>query len=387
LVVVLAAAALVAVPRAAAWGSKGHEMTARVAAASLPKDLPAFFLRAGERLAYLCPEPDRWRGDTAPALNALHQPDHYFDLEAWGSAPLPARRYDLILEAVRRGLVTDSRSIRDLGTAHVAIAELAERLTTHFRQWRDTVPPAAQPTPAEARVRAQVEDNIIYTAGILAHFVTDLGNPMHCTVHHNGWDEKYPNPHGYPLVKDAKGLHSRFESVFVEQAINERDFSGKLWPLRRLGPWSEEMEKFIRRNNAMLEPIYQFDRQAEFGSGGESAEAKAFTTERLADAAAMLRDVWHTAWLVSGEEYLNESVVVFGRPGKSLLDLTRDTRRVQTRKYPFGVLVTAIGNRKNGAGGRYWMYYTGGKHGPQPADRYQPAPGERVEWKFEKSSR
>lgn len=46
------------------WGVKGHMMCGRVAAQALPDDTPLFFRSASERLAYLLPEPDRWRGNS-----------------------------------------------------------------------------------------------------------------------------------------------------------------------------------------------------------------------------------------------------------------------------------------------------------------------------------
>ena len=62
----------------------------------------------------------------------------------------------------------------------------------------------------------------------------------------------------------------------------------------------------------------------------------------------MLRDLWHTAWLVSGEEWL------------------------------------VIGNRKNGLDGRYWLYLVNGKLATDAADRRRTQAGDRIEWCFEK---
>jgi hypothetical protein len=365
--------------QAFAWGSKGHEISARAAVNALPKDFPAFFLAAKERLVYLCPEPDRWKGGrTAPALGALNPPDHYFDLEYWGADKIPATRYELLFAAYKRGLVGE-KPVSDLGTAPVAIAEFADKLTTNFREWRDT----REDTDAARMVRRQVEENIIYLAGVMGHFITDLGNPLHCTVHHNGWAEGYPNPNGYPTVREAHGLHSRFESQYVDQAINEKDLAALVPASRRTGPWVAEMEKFLRRNNGLVEQLYQIDKRGAFGSGHEPPEAQSFALQRLADSAGMLRDVWVTAWLNSGDEWLNESVMCYGRGGKTLLELLRERNHVETKTFPFGQLVTGIGNRTNGLDGRDWMYYVNGKHGAESADKYVPKDNERVEWRFE----
>jgi hypothetical protein len=371
-----------------AWGSKGHEISARAAVNALPKDFPAFLLAAKERLVYLCPEPDRWRGgSSAQALGSLNPPDHYFDLEYWGADPIPATRYALLFAAYKRGLVDDKKPVSDLGTAPVAIAEFADKLTSNFREWRD----AREDTDTERLVRHQIEESIIYLAGVMAHFVTDLGNPLHCTVHFNGWDPAYPNPNGYPAGRDARGIHSRFESQYVDKAVTakeqEKDLPALLPAPHRTGPWVAEMEKFLRRNNGLVEQIYQLDRRGAFGSGHEPPEALPFTLQRLADSAGELRDVWTTAWLNSGDEWLAEPVMVFGRGGKTLLELLRERRHVETKIYPFGQMVTAIGNRTNGLAGRDWMYYVNGKHGEQSADKYVPPDNERVEWRFEGGSK
>src|SRR5580692_9655499 len=54
-----------------AWGGDGHKMINRLAAANLPKDVPAF-LRNGNALdtmEYLGPEPDRWKGRNEKELS------------------------------------------------------------------------------------------------------------------------------------------------------------------------------------------------------------------------------------------------------------------------------------------------------------------------------
>jgi hypothetical protein len=125
----LAAAFGAFVPRARAWGDKGHEMTARVAARKLPRDMPAFFRQAEVELGYLCPEPDRWRNEKRePALKGLADRDHVFKLED-AILPLPPTRYEFYValrgqaEARRRGddhpprprvrALRDRRAVRD----------------------------------------------------------------------------------------------------------------------------------------------------------------------------------------------------------------------------------------------------------------------------------
>lgn len=63
---------LLAVPSSYGWGNVGHSMINKLAAESLPADMPAFMHSdtAIAEIEYLGPEPDRWRSPAEPELNA-----------------------------------------------------------------------------------------------------------------------------------------------------------------------------------------------------------------------------------------------------------------------------------------------------------------------------
>ncbi len=363
-----------AVP-AGAWGLKGHMMAARVAARALPADLPEFFRQAVEPLAYLCPEPDRWRGPHQPALTATSAPDHSIRLELVRGIEFPRTRYEYIVLAAERGLLAcDKLDYRNVGTSFYAIVEEAERLTAEFRLWREAQE-AAQPTAVALR---QIEANILFSAGVLAHYITDNSEPLHTSVHTNGWAAGFPNPKKYV----GQAIHRRFETDYVDRAIGEEDIASRLTPLRALGDWRVEAEAHLRRSHEFVEQVYALDQRGAFGSGQEPEEAHAFTAARLAAGASLLRDAWHAAWRKSGEQLWDEPVRYPGVNGRSALDLLRALRRVETRDYDIGRLVTAIGDRRNGEGGRYWHYYVSGKPAAVAADRYITSDGEPIEWRF-----
>src|SRR5207253_4965434 len=96
---------LMVCPRAASgWGPAGHELVTRAALAACD-DLPRWFTEAAPALAALSNAPDRWRDVDAevPAL-AARRAEHYFDLDVWGRAALPADRWAYARRAVARGL-------------------------------------------------------------------------------------------------------------------------------------------------------------------------------------------------------------------------------------------------------------------------------------------
>lgn len=59
---------------------------------------------------------------------------------------------------------------------------------------------------------------------------------------------------------------------------------------------------------------------------------------------------------------------------------------LKTKNYDIGVMIEAIGGVANGQGGKYWLYYVNGSMPMVAADKQVLKPGDKVEFKFEKSS-
>lgn len=272
-------------------------MSARVAARKLPADMPAFFRKAEVELGYLCPEPDRWRNEKREAaLKGLHDRDHIFKLEDM-TQPLPPQRYDFLMQYFGKPKpgTTNGATIgyRDLGFAPYAMAERSEMLTVNFMLWRQ----APQKTAIDKRIKRQIEQNIIHIAGLLAHFITDNAQPLHTTIHGDGWNPRVENPNGYV----GKAVHRRFETDYIAKSVEEKDFQGLVAPIRERGPWLAAALDHIREAHEHVEKLYAFDKEHPFGEGGETPEQKQFTCERLAHGSAALRDFWYSAWVKSAE--------------------------------------------------------------------------------------
>ena len=58
---------------------------------------------------------------------------------------------------------------------------------------------------------------------------------------------------------------------------------------------------------------------------------------------------------------------------------------LETKTYDVGIFVESIGGKKNGAGGKYWLYYVNGEMPSVAADKKELKTGDKVEFKFEKS--
>lgn len=271
------------------WGAHGHEIGGRAAAMKLPNQMPGFFRKATDQLAYLNPEPDRWRdraeSQIDKAMDTASAPDHFLDLELVPPAARKAvNRYDFTAELIKAG-----QKPTTAGFSPYRILELFQRLRVEFRLWR------LEQNPQK---RQWIEQRIVNDAGILGHYVTDAANPHHTTIHYNGWSG--PNPKGYTVFTRERGIHFRFEEEFVGAKISLND----LLPLmqqnaRVIDNPREEIWNFLQQSNALVEQLYILDKQEQFSATTNSAVHKRFAAERLAAGATMLRDLWWTAWMTS----------------------------------------------------------------------------------------
>jgi len=279
---ILTAAAILAPPPLPAWGDKGHSMSGRLAATSLPDPMPSFFRDARDQLEYLNPEPDRWRNNALIEMNEALRYDHYLDLEAVNPASiLNARdRFEYLEALVRYGMREPEVKA---GLLHFHILELYQRIQNGFAIWRKTTDPA---------IRNFVQQRIVNDAGLLGHYVTDGANPHHATVHFNGWDTSYPNPQNFPADRT---FHGRFETEFVNTRVNLPDL-GSFGAPRLLENPREAIMSHLQESNKLVIRLYELDRAMAFNKANTSAEHKQFAVDRLRAGISMLRDLWWTAW-------------------------------------------------------------------------------------------
>jgi hypothetical protein len=275
-----------------AWGDAGHRITGEAAARALPPSAPAFLRNAARQLAYLNPEPDRWRDRTEstidPALDRGTAPDHFIDMEmvppATLAGALKARdRFaylDTIAAAGKQGSV--------MGLLPFRMLELTQRLRVDFRNWR----------AAPDSIKPWIEQRIIDDAGLLGHYVADGSNPLHTSIYYNGWTGT--NPNGYATDNRT---HARFESIYVSANVKLADITPRMDTVARVFPdLRSAIIDYLRQSNAQVEPLYRLDKAHTFDANTTAPENKAFVVERLAAGARMLRDLWWTAWVTSAPQ-------------------------------------------------------------------------------------
>ena len=273
-------------PAAHAWEHDGHTMINKLAASSLPSDVPAFLRTpaAIDEITYLGPEPDRWRSPAEPELSAAQAPEHFINMElADALGPLPHKRLDFEAMVFAAGERPEKIGLQPWETD-----EVWERLKAAMRQYRFLSAGGQDTKPVEAA--------IIFYAGWLGHYVGDGSQPLHVSVQYNGWTG--PNPNGYTT---GHQIHHQFEGPFVADNMHAPEVQAKMTPPVVIqGDMFDAYVAYLRHTATYVEQVYQFDKEGAFVGAG-TPQSRDFTAARLAAGASMLRDMIYTAWIDSAQ--------------------------------------------------------------------------------------
>src|SRR5579863_1817823 len=302
------ALSLIVPAAASAWGYDGHHIIGVVATEHLPAELPGFLQTqsAKNEIVYLQSEEDRLKiGDSEQAWSREWPPDHYLDVDDNGMIggvvalqSLPATRDDY-----GQALMNSPKHLDPYneGFLPYAILEGYEQVRSDFALWREaTAALKARPSAAN-QVEVQYREALtIHDIGIFSHFVGDGSQPLHVTVHYNGWGP-YPNPQGFSTDKST---HSEFESDFVSHFLTPALVSPLVGSASVLDDIPlTDIEHYLADTNAQVVPLYKLKQQGGFdlsdSSSAVHAQAVKFTAARLAAAGRMLDSLILTAWQTS----------------------------------------------------------------------------------------
>jgi hypothetical protein len=125
--------------------------------------------------------------------------------------------------------------------------------------------------------------------------VADASQPLHTTIHYNGWVG--PNPNQYTTEHH---IHGQFESEYVRANIAVRDFASRVKAPQRLHDPFADYIAYLKNSNSLVENVYELEKAGGF-TGKGTPEAFEFTTHRLAAGTQMLLNLWYTAWLESAK--------------------------------------------------------------------------------------
>jgi len=279
---------------ASAWGLTGHLLISQAAAERLPDTLPAFVRSPGavREIAALGPELDISKNSGATHDQDL-DPGHYVDLT---DDELVEGAVDINALPVSRQLY--DTALREKGSNEYkagylpyALIDGWQQIVKDFAIWRiDHVGEIKAPSEADrtwfANDRALREILTLRDIGVWSHYVGDASQPLHTTVHFNGWG-KYPNPKGYSTKTD---VHSKFESEFVNAHATVADVLAHMRPYKACGcTIQQEVVTYLRASRSQVVPLYEIDLRGGFAGG--TPEAVEFMRARLGDGATMLRDM------------------------------------------------------------------------------------------------
>jgi hypothetical protein len=299
----LAAVALTlgAASQALAWGDTGHRMVGTLGAQALPPELPAFLRtpQAAADIGELAREPDRWR-TSGKVHDGMRDGAHFVDVDDQGRvlggpalAQLPATRNEY--ETALRAVGADATKA---GWLPYAIVDGWQQLTKDFAYWRaESLGERLEKDPRRkawlTQDRLRRERQIVIDLGVWAHYVGDATQPMHVSVHYNGWGEG-PNPKGYTNQR----VHVPFEGPFVRANVTESQVRARMRPYSPCRCSIEQRTAaYLTESFGQVIPFYEMEKAG--GLKGEHPAGAAFAADRIAAAASELRDLVTDAWNAS----------------------------------------------------------------------------------------
>jgi len=280
-----------------AWGSTGHRLIGMEGMRLLPSYAPAF-LRTNDAIndvGEYANEPDRWRG--AGDVHAERDAMHFIDLNDDGTTlggttldQLPAKRSQYAASVAARGGDPDRA-----GYLPYAEVDAYQQVVKDFAYWRVVSLLETRETDKDKKAwyhadRLRREAQTKYDIGIMAHYVGDATQPLHLSIHYNGWGN-FPNPNGFTLDK----IHVPLEGPYVTKNVTEADL--KQYEPAYVPCTAPVMTCFTTKLKASFEqvvPMYQLYKDGGFNDG--DARGKAFITRQVALGAASLRDAVLDAW-------------------------------------------------------------------------------------------
>jgi len=259
-----------------AWWEKGHQIVSHNAARVIAPEMPGFFQQGGETLVYLSIAADQWK-QYGTALRNSESPNHFLDLEKITSDPdnyaMAANRYIAITAYLKQG-----ETVGGVGLLPYQIIEYYQRLTGAFAKYR------RDPHDKIAQQEA------LFYGGVLSHYVGDLFQPLHTTIHFDGRVDDQGE------VTSHKGIHALVDGR-ASNAYLDADASFRF--VKAAAPYPSAANAI----SAALAGSWQHDVIYQWADDGKieqpDDEIKLFFNQLLGQASQFLTNLWYTAWIES----------------------------------------------------------------------------------------
>jgi len=278
-----------------AWGVRGHTIANQAAVDALPADGPVFLKAFRDWIGHLGPVPDSWRGISEPYSKIFEDPNHGWFKEQFAfMTVIPRSRYEFVLrvydEYLRIRATNPDRAaltnVRWTGTLPYAAIENYDRMKAAMRAYRAT--------PEGSPQREFLARDVAFYMGWLGHYTADGAQPLHDSIHHDGWQGD--NPKNYTREPQ---IHGRFETAFVDLIeLGEADLAPRMSAPQVLGDPFAAILSHLDDASTHVEEVYQLDGRKAFADKDDQ-QARTLATRQLARAASLLRDLTYTAWVES----------------------------------------------------------------------------------------
>jgi hypothetical protein len=301
------------------WGHTGHVGISQLAMQALPDDIPAF-LRSAQAIAQvgeLGAEADISKttgivtstGERITTASTVHDSErdagHFLDVDDAGIViggviplnALPATRQ--AFDTAQRSATTPGGQTQYGGYLPYAMLDGFQQIRKDFGIWRAlTVGLSTATTDADRayfRFQLQLRQQlIIRDIGYWSHFVADASQPMHVSIHFNGWGN-YPNPNGYT----TSPIHAPFEGAFVHNFVDFNFVTRQMRPYtdRGVTTMEQRVPLYLAETLTQLIPLYQAAKDSGDDNYATAQPAElAIVTKQLAAGASELRDQIVDAW-------------------------------------------------------------------------------------------
>jgi len=323
--------------QAMAWGERGHNAIARVAARLVAnqKDpaIAAFgsvMQRREHMLGHLANVPDIvWRS-AGPEIEAMNAPTHFVDLDYILPADkkFSAKDFPTDFDAYRKALgnncekkelncapgETEAAKIATAGHAPFRIQQLSQELTLVFSELKKLESdPKTKP-----ETKAALMDKAWLYAGVMGHFVADLANPHHTSMDYDGWHTDQGGLHSYFETEQVDAQSLDLEHAMYTQAVKNQP-AQKIFGKSKQDPLQMAWE-LTAASHERLDNLLHLDRKYSLVKKSEQlnrvrAQRKAsklvannfrnFLVERLSVGADGLAAFWIAAWDAAGRPKLD----------------------------------------------------------------------------------
>lgn len=264
LVLVLTATGLVLPVQARAWGERAHRRVNAEAIENLPEPLRSYFRARRSYFVEYASKPD-WLA----AHSAAERRHHFVEVEAYDGFPFLA---------FQQQFVREGRGASPAQLQHGDCVWQIELFTLKLA----------------AALRERRWDEADEAALFLAHYATDLTQPLHTVVNYDG------------RLTNQAGLHRRFEVDLVNAHLNEWVFDPapcvaeadlRGWIFREL------LESYRHRH-----AVFEADRVAAAGwtyvhphyGATFAGQAASVARKQLEAAISFVSSLWYTAWVRAG---------------------------------------------------------------------------------------